>query len=131
MKWFYKLMLIITGARVFDLLTRSFDYLDHSDLGPVEIAGPSVTVWGLTGLFIAAVVILGLWKNSKLASWGCVTAGAYFTSLSLISLMHNWVIFPDDVRVSGSYAAIGVVWFVISVFWNGYAAVQDDRAGRG
>lgn len=131
MQWFYKIMVIITAARTFDLIARGYDYLDQNSLGAVEIAGPSARAWGVAGLIIAGAVTLGLWKNPRLASWSAVAAGAYFSSLSLISLWNTWAFYPDEIRVFGAYAATACVWFVLAVFWNGYTAVQQDRATRG
>ena len=131
MQWFYRLFLIITATRVFDLLVRSYDYLDNGDLDPVEIAGAGAGFWAVSGFLIALSVLLGLWKNTKLTAWACVAAGAYFTSLGLVALLHAIPSFPDGVRVATAYASIGVTWFVVSFFWNGYAAVQDDREHRG
>lgn len=131
MQWFYRLFLIITGARVFDLIIRSIDYMDNSDLGPVEITGTGAEFWAVSGFLIALTTLLGMWKNTKLTAWSCVTAGAYFTSLGLVALMHAIPNFPEGVRVATAYASIGVTWFVVAVFWNGYAAVQKDRASRG
>lgn len=124
-------MLIITATRVFDLIVRSIDYIDNGDLGPVEITGSGVELWAVSGFLISLSVLLGLWKNMKLTAWACVAAGAYFTSLGLVALMHSIPSFPDGVRVATAYASIGVVWFVVAVFWNGYDAVQKDRANRG
>lgn len=131
MKDFYTLFLLITGAKIFDLIIRGIDYADKGNLGAIEIAGPSAQLWGITGIIIAGVIALGIWKNTRLASWGCVTASAYFATLAVISLINNWGIFPEEIRVSGSFFAMSCVWFVCGVFWNSYAAVQTDRANRG
>lgn len=131
MQWFYKLFLIITATRVFDLIVRSVDYMDNGDLGPVEITGTGAEFWAVSGFLIALAVLLGLWKNTKLTAWSCVAAGAYFTSLGLVALNHSIPAFPDGVRVATAYASIGVTWFVVAFFWNGFAAVQDDREHRG
>lgn len=129
-KPFFSFMLAITAIKVIELAIRGWDYLDGY-VEVVEIRGPASVVWGAALLVISVTVTLGVWLDARVAAVSSFLAGTCFVTFGTIVLQDNWAIFPEAIRQSVAYLAMGGVWYVLGVFWHLHHQVVTSRGAPG
>lgn len=123
------LLFIVT----FQLVSRGTDYLSgdaRPGTGAFEIDDYTpAMVWGITCLFVATVVALGMaFRNHRVVRDGAVLAMCVYLAFSVV-VVDETLFGGDDWRFLTGYMAAAATWAVIAGSVTVSMAVEENRKG--